>query len=175
MKNLKLFVFGLLLIATSQAQVGVNINLGTPPVWAPADRVATQYYYLPEVDSYYDVPASRFIYVKNGAWVRSEKLPARYSNYNLRSGKVVYLTDYRGKTPYIFHKKHKVKYVATRYKQPRTLVGAKDNGKHKGHYKNGKAYGVKPGKSNSNLNSITKGNGNDNGNGNNNSKGKGKK
>jgi hypothetical protein len=138
MKTLKLFVFGLLFIATtqSQAQVSVNVNFGTPPVWAPADRVETQYYYLPEVDAYYDVPAQRFIYISNGGWIRSERLPARYSNYDLRGGRVVYLTDYRGNSPYVYHKKHKVKYVTTSYRQPKKVVYVKgDNGKHKGHGK----------------------------------------
>lgn len=140
MKTLKLFVFGLMFIATtqSQAQVSVNINFGTPPVWAPTDRVEVQYYYLPEVDAYYDVPAERFIYISNGGWVRSERLPARYSGYNLRGGRVVYLTDYRGNTPYVYHKKHKVKYVTTRYRQPERVVYVKKHdgrGKHKGHGK----------------------------------------
>lgn len=140
MKTLKLFVFGLMFIATtqSQAQVSVNINFGTPPVWAPADRVEVQYYYLPEVDAYYDVPAERFIYISNGGWVRSERLPARYSGYNLRGGRIVYLTDYRGNSPYVYHKKHKVKYVSTRYRQPERVVYVKkhdDRGKHKDHGK----------------------------------------
>ena len=95
----------------TQAQISVQVNLGTPPVWAPADRVETQYYYLPEVDAYYDVPSERFIYISNGAWIRSVKLPYRYRNYNLRQGKVIYLTDYRGNSPYQYHKKHKIKYV----------------------------------------------------------------
>lgn len=137
MKTLKLFVFGLLFITASQAQVSVNVNLGTPPVWAPAERVETQYYYLPEIDSYYDVPAERFIYIKNGTWVRSERLPARYSNYNLRGGKVIYLTDYRGNAPYSYHKKHKVKYVTTRYRQNNVVIvkSKHDNGNHNGHNK----------------------------------------
>ena len=135
MKTLKLFVFGLLFIATTQAQVSVNVNLGTPPVWAPADRVETQYYYLPEVDAYYDVPAERFIYYRNGGWVRATALPARYSGYNLRGGKVVYLTDYRGNSPYVYHKKHKVKYVTTRYKPNNVVYVKGNNGKHKGHGK----------------------------------------
>jgi hypothetical protein len=45
------------------AQVSVN-KFGTP-VWATSRSVETQYYYLPEVDAYYDVPAERFIYINN--------------------------------------------------------------------------------------------------------------
>jgi len=51
MRRLKLLFLGILLltIAHSRAQVSVNVNFGTPPVWAPADRVEVQYYYLPEI------------------------------------------------------------------------------------------------------------------------------
>jgi hypothetical protein len=140
MKKFKLFVVGLLFITTSQAQISVNVNLGTPPVWAPAKSVQTQYYYLPEINSYYDVPSQRFIYFNNGKWVRSEKLPSRYKNYNLHNGKVVYLTDYRGNAPYVYNKKHKVKYETTIYRPGKVIyVKTKhDNGKHKGEEKHEK-------------------------------------
>lgn len=135
MKALKLFVFGLMFITSTQAQVSVNVNFGTPPVWAPAERVVTQYYYLPEIDAYYDVPAQRFIYVNRGVWVRTERLPARYSTYNLRNGRVVYLTDYRGSKPYAYHKNHKLKYKGKKYYSNREHSDNEkhDNGKHKGH------------------------------------------
>ncbi|MDP2159492.1 MAG: hypothetical protein Q8K02_03355 [Flavobacterium sp.] len=111
MKAIKCILLGLLLNNfTMQAQVSVNVNLGTPPFWAPADRVEVQYYYLPEVDVYYDVPAQRFIYIRNGRWHRSAALPARYRGYNLNGANIVYLTDYRGNAPYKLHKQHKVKY-----------------------------------------------------------------
>ena len=73
MKIIKVVLIGLLSIvaANAEAQVSVNINVGTPPVWAPAERVETQYYYLPEIDTYYDVPSERFIYVSQGNWIRS--------------------------------------------------------------------------------------------------------
>ena len=140
MKKIILVVFGLMFFTASQAQVSVNLNFGTPPVWAPAERVETQYYYLPEIDSYYDLPAQRFIYLRNGRWIRSEKLPTRYSNYNLRGGKVIHLTDYRGNAPYKYHKSHKIKYVATPY-GPAKVIKVKtrhDNGNHKGQQKNNK-------------------------------------
>ncbi len=141
MKNIKLLIIAILLatISTTQAQVSVNINLGTPPVWAPADRVEVQYYYLPEIDAYYDVPGERFIYYNNGGWTRATALPVRYQGYNLRGGRVVYLTDYRGNSPYVNHKSHKVKYVTTRYRQPNKVVYVKNRGnneKHEGHDEN---------------------------------------
>ena len=136
MKKLLLLLVSISFFSTTNtnAQVSVNVNLGTPPAWAPAERVETQYYYLPEIDTYYDVPQRKYIYLSNNGWVRSSSLPARHRNYNLRGGKVVYITDYRGNSPYVYHKKHK-----TRYYHP------SNNGNH-GHQKskgNGKGNGKK--------------------------------
>ena len=51
MKSIRLIIAALLLGSSAAvAQVNVNINFGTPPVWAPADHVEVQYYYLPEID-----------------------------------------------------------------------------------------------------------------------------
>ena len=126
MKAIRFLVLGLLFsLYTANAQVSVNVNIGTPPVWAPPHPVVTQYYYLPAIDVYYDVPQEQFIYLNNGAWIRSVNLPYRYRNYQLQGSNVVYLTDYRGDAPYRYHKSHKVKYY-------------KDNGYHKG---NGKGKG----------------------------------
>ena len=139
MKTLKLILFALFFVANSQAQVSVNVNLGKAPLWAPVDRVETQYYYLPEIDSYYDVPAQRFIYPSNGKWVRVKKLPKKYQPYNLRGGKVIYLTDYRGNSPYLFHKKHKEKYyIKTNGSNAHFYAKQPKQQKQKGHKKHHK-------------------------------------
>lgn len=132
MKKLLLILVSIAFFLTSKtnAQVSVNVNLGTPPVWAPADRVETQYYYLPDIDAYYDIPQRKYIYISNNTWVRSNTLPARHRNYNLKSGRVVYITDYRGNSPYVYHKKHKTKYY-----HPGNHGNHKSNGKGKGHGK----------------------------------------
>ena len=80
------------------------------PVWAKAAPVNVNYYYLPDIETYYDVPAQRYIYLKNGSWVRNSALPARYKGYNMYQSNPVYLTDYRGNAPYTLYKVHKVKY-----------------------------------------------------------------
>lgn len=146
MKNTHRFILilaCLLFMTSSQAQVSINVNFGTPPIWAPAPIVPVQFYYLPEIDSYYDLQAGHFIYLKNGGWVRSKKLPARYSNYNLRRGRVVYLTDYRGNTPYVYHKNHKTKYITGHHKGAKAnyIKSHHDNGKHKGQYKKHPKHG----------------------------------
>lgn len=72
MKTIKIFIFSLLFVfmAQVQAQISVNVNNGNPPAWAPAKGANAQYYYLPEIDVYYDVPLARFIYLDKSKWVK---------------------------------------------------------------------------------------------------------
>lgn len=112
MSTQKIILSIALLVASlsGQAQVSVNVNIGTPPVWAPAAPVTVDYYFLPDIEVYYDVPGRTYIYFGNGAWRRSRFLPARYRGYNLAQGHTIYLSDYHGRTPYTYFKEHKVKY-----------------------------------------------------------------
>lgn len=131
MKKFKLVLVGifLLVINFSYAQVQVNVNLGTPPVWGPT--VTTQeYYYLPDINSYYDIRQSQFIYLNNGVWIRANSLPRRYKSYNLKTGYVVVLNDYHGNNPYKYYKNHKIKY----YKSNKNWEKAKGKSEH---YNNG--------------------------------------
>ncbi|NOU48291.1 MAG: hypothetical protein HOO86_14700 [Bacteroidales bacterium] len=113
MKTLKLFIFAaaLVLAGTLHAQVSVNINIGSPPPWGPVGYSEVQYYYLPDVEAYYDVPSSMFIYLSNGVWIRRTYLPRQYRNYDLYHGYKVVLTDYHGNDPYRHYKSHKSKYA----------------------------------------------------------------
>jgi len=122
----------LLFAYTGQAQISVNVNLGAPPQWGPAGYNDVQYYYLPDVEAYYDVPSSKFIYYSGGTWVRRASHPSRYRTYDLYNGYKVVITDYRGNSPYAHFKEHKVKYAKG----------------YKGHAQ--KSIGDKPGKGNSN-------------------------
>src|ERR1041385_8506337 len=58
----------------AQVSVGVNINI---PFWAPVyDHVdEVQYYYLPDIEVFYDVPNREFVYMEDGNWVYSPELP----------------------------------------------------------------------------------------------------
>ena len=118
MKTMKLLLAATLLVVavSTKAQVSVNLDLGKPPVWAPKNAEPAQYYYLPEIETYYDVPAQRYVYLRNGKWFRSAALPAHYRSYNLRKGRIVYLKDYRGNKPYTYFGNHKIKYGKGNYK-----------------------------------------------------------
>lgn len=114
MKTLKLVIFIMLFVglnASSKAQVSFNIHIGTPPQWAPQGCADARYYYLPDVESYYDVHSSMFIYFYGGRWVHRHNLPVRYRNYDLYNGYKVVMSDYRGNRPYSNFREHRMKYA----------------------------------------------------------------
>lgn len=105
-----LSVIAFITCSLTQAQVSINVNLGSPPSWGPAGYTEVRYYYLPDIYTYYDVGTREYIYVSNGTWVRARALPPAYRSYNLYNGYKVVINDYRGTTPYVYFKTHKVKY-----------------------------------------------------------------
>ncbi|MGO4818771.1 hypothetical protein [Flavobacterium sp. W22_SRS_FP1] len=102
MKTLKLIAIGIILLVSSsiQAQVSVSLNIGTAPSWGPYGYSQAEYYYLPDVQAYFDIRASQFIFFGNGRWVRSRYLPRQYRNYDLNRGYKVVLNNYHGDRPY---------------------------------------------------------------------------
>jgi hypothetical protein len=142
MKKAKLILFGivLLLSGTIKSQVSVNVNIGSPPLWGPVGHPDVQFYYLPDVEAYYDINTSMFIYFGGGIWVHEPHLPGIYANYDLYSGYKVVLSDYHGSTPYVNFHDHKKKYY-------KGYKGASQ-----------KTIGQKPGKGNSGSRSSGKSN-----------------
>ena len=113
MKALKLIVIGVLLAMAmpTQAQISVHLNLGTPPQWGPVGYSQARYYYLPDVEAYYDVQSSMFIYMSGGAWVHRAYLPERYRNYDLYGGYKVVMNGYRGNRPYDNFNDYRTRYA----------------------------------------------------------------
>ncbi|CAH0335678.1 hypothetical protein FVB9288_01330 [Flavobacterium sp. CECT 9288] len=125
MKTIKLIVAGIILLVSSsiQAQISVNVNIGRAPSWGHVGNVNAEYYYLPDVEAYYDVRATRFIYFDHGRWIRARFLPNQYRNYNLNTGCKVVLNDYHGPSPYNHFRTHRVKYYrGYRGNEPRNVV-----------------------------------------------------
>jgi hypothetical protein len=138
MKTLKILACGLLLSISGfiHAQVSVNVNVGAPPAWGPVGYSNVEYYYLPDVETYYDVRTTEYIYYGNGAWIRSRRLPPAYRGYDLYSGYKVVLTDYHGPAPYALYKTHKVKYYKGYRGGPQQTIGVRPvKVKHHGHGK----------------------------------------
>jgi hypothetical protein len=100
----------LMLAGSAQSQLSVNVHLGTPPAWGPSGYDDVRYYYLPDVEAYYDVQTSMFIYISNNHWIRRSYLSGRYRNYDLYHGYKVVMKDYRGNSPYTHFREHRMQY-----------------------------------------------------------------
>lgn len=133
MKKSKLIIIGIMLLLGSavKSQVAVSVNIGSPPSWGPEGSEGERYYYLPDVEAYYDVRSSMFIYSEGGVWVHRTYLPPQYRDYDLYRGHKVVMRGYRGDSPYNNFADYRSRY-------PR------------GHrYESQKNYGERPGRGNS--------------------------
>ena len=106
-----LMLVGMLYATQSKAQVSVNINIGSQPLWGPVGYDRVDYYYFPDIEAYYSVPRGQFIYLNNGRWIFSACLPPRYAHYDLYRGYKVVINS---PTPYLYFKNHKVQYAKYR-------------------------------------------------------------
>jgi len=135
MKTIKLIVFGMILMfaGSMQAQLSVRVNIGTPPTWGPAGYNTVRYYYLPDIESYYDVRNSMFIYYSGRSWIHSRTLPARYRNYDLYGGYKVVMNDYRGNRPYDNFRQYRVKYAKGYRGHQQRNIGERNDNRGRGH------------------------------------------
>ncbi|SDX22812.1 hypothetical protein [Flavobacterium degerlachei] len=130
MKTLKLIAAGIILLvsSTSNAQLSINLNIGTAPVYHNSRNVAVGYYYMPDIQSYYDVRANQYIYLERGNWKRSRNLPNQYRRYDVNNGYKVALNDYHGNRPYTNYNNDKTRYyVGYRGENQRTVQYRNDN------------------------------------------------
>ncbi|GAO43229.1 hypothetical protein [Flavihumibacter petaseus] len=94
-------LFGLLLVAAkseAQVQVGVQVNIGAQPMWGPTGYDYAEYYYLPDIDVYYNIPQRQFVYLDGGRWIFGASLPYRMRHYDLYRG---YKVVVNAPTPYL--------------------------------------------------------------------------
>jgi len=82
-----LFIACLLIASTgvnyTQAQISFSINIGAQPSWGPTGYDHVEYYYIPDIQCYYYVPAHQFIYMNGNRWTFANELPARYRGFDL--------------------------------------------------------------------------------------------
>ena len=124
------------LLATPQAraQAGVNIHIGAPG-WGPQVPRGTQYYYIPEIDGYYDLYAQQYLVYDDGYWVT---VPELYGYDPYRFHPVV--IAYRGREPWCQRDYYHQRYAYQPYcAYPRG--GYYTNGYGRPAYGNGGYYG----------------------------------
>jgi hypothetical protein len=102
--------FSLALCGTAIAQVRLSVNISTQPIWGPVGYDHVEYYYLPDIDSYYYVPEHRYIYLEGGRWISRTTLPQRYRNYDMYRSRKVVIND---KRPYLHNQEYKTRYAVS--------------------------------------------------------------
>jgi len=59
------------------------------PQWGPSFYDGTRYYYLPDIESYYDIYNREFIFLNHAQWIYSPYLPSIYQNFDLNNSFIV--------------------------------------------------------------------------------------
>ena len=104
---------------TASAQLRVNINIGSQPVWGPVGYDHVDYYYMPDIDTYYNVPTRQYYYFDRGRWVSAYSLPPAYSNYDVyNSYKVVVNEPY----PYRNAEMYRTKYAGYKNRHDQVII-----------------------------------------------------
>ena len=88
-----ILLFSIFSFEKADAQIQVSVNIGNQPDWGPVGYDRVDYYYLPEIETYYDVNSRQYVYFENNRWVRRGSLPGRYRNYNKYRGYKVVINE----------------------------------------------------------------------------------
>jgi len=118
--------------AEAQIHFSVGVNIGSQPEWGPVgyDRVA--YYYMPDIDGYYDVNAHEYIYLDGGVWVHRTYLPYRYRNYDLYHGYKVVIND---RDPWRRNDVYRARYASYRGRRDQVIIRDSHDNRYRNHWR----------------------------------------
>jgi hypothetical protein len=126
-------IFGCLTVKQADAQLRLNlgVNIGSQPDWGPTGYDHADYYYMPDIDAYYDVPGHQYVYLDNNVWVHNRALPPRYSNFDrYHSYKVVV----NQRNPWEHQGAIRAKYAGFRGRHDQGLIRDSHDAHYRNHY-----------------------------------------
>lgn len=125
MKKIKILILivgvfaGTFIIGQSKAQINISINIGNQPEWGPTGYNHVDYYYLPDINAYYDVSTGQYIWLQGNKWRFANRLPNRFRHYDIyHSYKVVVNRPY----PYYNYQLDQSKYVQYRGRKSQPIL-----------------------------------------------------
>jgi hypothetical protein len=124
----------------ASAQLSINVNIGSQPLWGPVGYDYVDNYYLPDIECYYNVPRRQFVYLDGGSWIFSAALPSRYRGYDLYSG---YKVVVNSRDPYRNFDRDRVTYSRYRHTRGQQVIRYSNDSRYyavKGH-----PHGMPPG------------------------------
>lgn len=128
MKNLRFWLSAMVLFVAFSVQAQIETTKTTTvtthlPDWGVSGMHNAKYYYIPDIETYYDIRSGNFVYMQDGSWVKTKELPTMYKDYDLyNSYKVVLDEDVE---PYGNFDKMKVKYKKGYKGEPQKTVKIK--------------------------------------------------
>lgn len=126
-----ILVSGLAYNNKAEAQVGLSINIGSQPDWGPVGYDHADYYYMPDIDTYYDVPAHQYVFLDNNRWTRSASLPARYRNYDVYNNYKVVINE---RNPWERNNVYRTRYANYKGRHDQVVIRNSRDVKYKNHY-----------------------------------------
>jgi hypothetical protein len=120
-----------LTVKIASAQVSLSINIGSQPEWGPVGYDHADYYYLPDIDAYYDINAHQYVYFDNNVWVHGGALPPRFGNYDVYHSYKVVVNE---RTPWVRNDVYKRKYASYRGRHDQAVIRDSRDEKYRNHY-----------------------------------------
>jgi hypothetical protein len=131
-------IFSCLSIKIADAQIRISLNIGSQPEWGPTGYDHADYYYMPDIDAYYDVNAHQYVYYENNIWVHNAALPPRYHFDRYHSYKVVVNQP----TPWVHHADIRARYASYRGRHDQPIIRESRDEHYRNHWHdNGNHYG----------------------------------
>jgi len=126
--------------ANAQVRLSVGINIGSQPEWGPTGYDHVDYYYMPDIDAYYDINAHQYVYYNNNVWVHTVSLPPRYANYDVYHGYKVVVNE---RTPWVHNDVYRKKYATYKGRRDQAVIRDSHEDKYKNHWKgdHGRGHG----------------------------------
>ena len=87
-------------------------NVDLQPIWGPVGYDHVDYYYLPDIDVYFDVTRQQYVYNDGNNWITAPTLPPRYDGYDIYHSYKAVINE---PTPWMHNEKFKAQYA--RYKR----------------------------------------------------------
>ena len=121
MRRLLLLILAVFLSNTADAQLSVrlNFNIDRQPIWGPAGFDHVEYYYLPDIEVYYNVPQQRYYYNERGRWISRSTLPSRYRGFDVYNSYKVVLNE---PAPYRNHNKYRDQYSSYKGRHDQQVI-----------------------------------------------------
>jgi hypothetical protein len=126
-------------VADAQISVSLGVNIGSQPDWGPVGYDHADYYYMPDINAYYEVPTHRYVYYENNVWVHRTYLPARYSNYDRYHGYKVVVNE---RNPWERNDIYRTRYANYRGRRDQVIIRDSRDDRYRNHWHdNGNHYG----------------------------------